>query len=185
MPFPNYCKRLRMEIDLRWVDAPPVLPPRLVWVPWHETVLRDHAEITHRSFRGELDALVFPNLATPVGCVQLMGSIRDKPGFSPDATWLIASSEGCCGTVQGIRDGNNAGAIQNLGVIPLFRGIGLGRALLLKALDGFRRNGLKQANLEVSAVNRAAGRLYHEVGFIIRKTLYREFAVQPEVEYSI
>ena len=185
MPLVSYCKRLRMEVDLRWIDPVPRLASPFVWVPWDDAVLYDHAEVKFHSFHGELDARIFPNLASRDGCVQLMELIRTKPGFLPDATWLIAGPHECCGTVQGICEANGVGAIQNLGVIPECRGNGLGRALLLKALHGFRNCGLKRVHLEVSARNRCAVRLYHEVGFISTRTLYRELAAELEEEYSI
>lgn len=185
MYLPTYCKRLRMEVDLRWIDPVPPLPSGCVWVPWDDSVLRDHADVKFRSFCGEMDTLLFPNLATPGGCVQLMELIRAKPGFLSEATWLIAARHGCCGTIQGVLEESGCGAIQNIGVLPDCRGRGLGRALLLKALEGFRRRGAKRAWLEVSARNRTAARLYHQIGFIVQKTLYREFAAEPEHEYAI
>lgn len=182
---PVYCKRLRMEIDLRWIGARPVLPAPFVWAPWADTVLEDHAEVKYRSFRGELDTRIFPNLATRDGCVQLMEFIREKPGFLPSATWLIVAADGCCATVQGVREEPGIGVIQNLGVLPEYRGRGLGRALLIQALCGFRQAGLKRGRLEVSARNRRAVRLYHDVGFVHTRTFYREFVAEPAVEYSI
>ena len=52
------------------------------------------------------------------------------------------------------------GAIQNLGVVPAYRGMGLGRALVRQALDGFYQAGLRRAYLEVTAENSAAVQLY-------------------------
>lgn len=75
--------------------------------------------------------------------------------------------------MQGIADRTGAGGIQNLGVIPAYRGRGLGLALLLQALHGFRRTGLARATLEVTAQNETAIRLYRQVGFRFRKTLYK------------
>src|SRR5438552_15787068 len=84
------------------------------------------------------------------------------------------SDSGCyCGTVQGIRDRNGMWSIQNLGVLPAYRGRGLGSALLLKALDGFRSYGLGRAFLEVTAQNTAAVALYRRLGFRCRKTTYK------------
>jgi hypothetical protein len=65
------------------------------------------------------------------------------------------------------------GAIQNLGVIPTYRGLGLGRALIRQALEGFYQAGLRRAYLEVTADNASAIRLYREVGFRRAKTLYK------------
>jgi GNAT superfamily N-acetyltransferase len=181
----TYCKRLRMEIDLRWIEPTPALPLGYVWVPWDDAILKAHAEVKWRSFRGELDTRVFPNLSCREGCLQLMKVIREMPGFLPEATWLISAIDGCCGTVQGIRDDSGLGMIQNLGVVPEHRGRKLGKSLLLKALQGFRQAGLKRAFLEVSARNTRAVRLYHQTGFVTRKTLYREIAPVDEESYII
>jgi ribosomal protein S18 acetylase RimI-like enzyme len=75
--------------------------------------------------------------------------------------------------VQGVAERIGFGAIQNLGVVPAQRGIGLGAALLLKALHGFRQTGLAAARLEVTAENASAVRLYRRIGFRFRKTLYK------------
>ena len=123
----TYYKRLRMEIDLDGPTLPAALPGRFVWVPWEEALLADHAEVKFQSFRHEIDASVFPCLGDRYGCQRLMREIRRKPGFLPGATWLIACPEGYVGTVQGVMDQGPIGAIQNLGVIPSYRGIGLNR----------------------------------------------------------
>jgi ribosomal protein S18 acetylase RimI-like enzyme len=169
----TYYKRLRMEIDL---DAPILtlaLPNRFVWVAWDEGLLGDHAEVKFQSFRGELDAYVFPCLGDLYGCQRLMREIRRKPGFLPHATWLIACPEGYVGTVQGVMDYGPIGAIQNVGVIPAYRGLGLGRALVRRALMGFSQAGLHRAYLEVTAENNPAVQLYRSLGFRRAKTLYK------------
>src|SRR5207249_11484365 len=122
--------------------VPPALPFPFRWVGWEESLLDQHAEVKYRSFRDEIDAQVFPCLGDRFGCQRLMREIRNKPGFLPAATWLIASPEGYCGTIQGVMDRGPIGAIQNVGVIPSYRGLGLGRALIRRALDGFYRVGL-------------------------------------------
>jgi mycothiol synthase len=174
-----------MEIDLAWIDPVPILPSGFRWTPWTEEALRTHADVKWRSFQGELDAKVFPNLSRPEGCLHLMRVIRDMAGFIPGSTWLIEGPDDFCGTIQGICDEAGLGIIQNVGVLPDYRGIGLGRALLLKALHGFREAGLTDASLEVSASNRRAVRLYHQTGFAVRKTFYRQFSQVMEEIYVI
>ena len=93
--------------------------------------------------------------------------------FSPSGSpfWVADNNSGKSILYDG------TGAIQNLGVTPPHRGRGLGRALLLQALHGFRRTSLHRAFLEVTAQNDFALRLYRQVGFRCRKTIYKE--VQP------
>src|SRR5437870_469713 len=109
----TYFKRFKMEIDL--YDAPPVppLPPGYYWVAWDESLVGLHAEVKYHSFHEEIDASVFPSLSHRQGCFFLMNEISHRSGFIPEATWLLAAADGYCGTVQGIRERNGMGAIQN------------------------------------------------------------------------
>src|SRR5437016_2044491 len=179
----SYFKRFRMEIDLNNLPAPEALLEGFSWVAWSDSLLTTHADVKAQCFADEIDALVFQSLSCRDGCLNLMREIRRKQGFLPEATWLIMHGDTCCATVQGIRERSGLGAIQNLGVLSHYRGRGLGRALLLKALYGFWRAGLGRAHLEVTAQNEAAGRLYRRVGFRCRKTLYKAVdtagALQP------
>ena len=70
-------------------------------------------------------------------------------------------------------DRNGLGAVQNLGVVPEHRGRGLGKALMYKALDGFKRVGLSRAFLEVTCQNDAAIQLYRQLGFHKARTIYK------------
>lgn len=184
----TYHKRYKMEVALALAAPPPPLPPGYAFVPWDEALLETHGETLYQCFVDELDSQVFPSLGHRAGCRLLMGEIRRKVGFLPQATWLLACPGGYCGTVQGVRERNGMGAIQNLGIVRAHRGRGLGRALLLQALAGFRQVGLTQAMLEVTARNEGAVRLYQHAGFRKRKTLYKAvdtaaaaLALVPEV----
>jgi ribosomal protein S18 acetylase RimI-like enzyme len=169
----NYFKRFRMEIDLDGAITCAILPRRYVWVPWDESLVEQHAEVKFRSFVGGVDAYVFPCLGDRGGCRRLMCEIRRKPGFLPGATWLVACEAGYVGAVQGVMDRGPIGAIQNVGVLPDFRGQGLGKALVRRALAGFFQVGLQRAYLEVTAQNDGAVQLYRGVGFRRSKTLYK------------
>jgi ribosomal protein S18 acetylase RimI-like enzyme len=168
-----YFKRFKMEIDLVGPPLAPTLPGGFYLVPWEDGLLDLHADVLFRSFMGEIDAMVFPSLGNRLGCRQLMQEIGRKESFVPGATWLVACQDGYCGTVQGLSDRLGMGAVQNLGVVERYRGRGLGTALLLQALSGFRRAGLAVGFLEVTAQNDAAVRLYRRLGFRRKKTIYK------------
>src|SRR5207253_2921685 len=78
--------------------------------------------------------------------------------------WLLVGPEGACGTVQALRERGVLGAIQNIGIIPAWRGRRLGEALLLQSLHGMFVSGLGRAVLEVTAHNETAIRLYRRLG---------------------
>jgi ribosomal protein S18 acetylase RimI-like enzyme len=173
----TYFKRFRMEVLLESAPAPPPLPKRFYWVPWHDSMVEYHAQVKHRCFENELDATIFPCLGNFTGCEQLMLDISSRRGFLPAATWLIGTETGYVATVQGVIDRYNVGMIQNLGVVPEARGLGLGTALLLKALEGFRNSGMRLGTLEVTAQNTSALRIYRRVGFRRARTLYKAVEV--------
>ncbi len=173
MPPAVYHKRFRMEADLRSRIDPLELPPGCDWAEWDDTLLDRHAEVKLAAFVGELDADIFPSLGRLAGCTALMRAIRYQDGFCPGATWLVGCPGGWAGTVQGLADVDNFGAVQNLGVVPAHRGRGLGAALLAQALIGFQAAGLRRATLEVTAANAAAVALYRRSGFRCVRTIYK------------
>jgi ribosomal protein S18 acetylase RimI-like enzyme len=178
MSKPTYFKRYRMELDLRLPRPRPELPPGFEWVPWSAGLLEEHARTKFRCFEGETDAVVFPCLGHLVGCRDLMAAIATRPGFCPPATWLVRAGGEAVATVQGLLDGAAFGGVQNLGVVPEHRGVGIGPALLARALDGFAAAGARRAFLEVTARNEAAVRMYRRAGFRCYKTIYRPVAVR-------
>lgn len=175
----TYFKRYRMEIDLRKAQITPTpVPPPYTLAPWSDTLVEAHAEAKYSSFCFEIDANVFPCLGNREGCYRLMREIARRDGFLPGATWLleIPGENGgaeCCGTIQGVRDHRGFGAVQNLGITPAHRGLGLGTILLFHTLRGFQEAGLQQAFLEVTAQNVGAVRLYHRLGFRTVRTVYK------------
>lgn len=185
----SYFKRFRMEVDLRSQSAAagacPPLPAGYRFVPWNEALVDVHARTKFRSFRDEIDAVVFPCLGEIEGCRRLMREIRNKPGFLPAATWLIACGNApedlqWCGTIQAVVDAHGVGTIQNIGIIPGHRGRGLGTCLIQQALAGFRHHALRRGSLEVTADNGRAVRLYQRLGFRRVKTVYK--VVDPACE---
>jgi GNAT superfamily N-acetyltransferase len=177
----TYFKRFRMEVDLRR-DSPAVgpatLPPGYRFVPWNEALLDVHARTKFRSFRDEIDSVVFPCLGELDGCRRLMREIRNKRGFLPDATWLVAYGRGpegmlWCGTIQTVVAAGGVGTIQNIGVVPSHRGLGLGTSLIRQAMAGLRCHAVVRGSLEVTAENSRAVRLYQRLGFRRSKTVYK------------
>lgn len=176
---PTYFKRFRMERPLDRPVPPPTLPAGFRWQPWRDDLLDLFAEVKHGCFAGELDALVFPNFANPGGCRELVRAIRERREFCRAATWLAVGPAGAVGTVQGLCLTGRWGAVQNVGVLPGWRGHGVGRALVLRALHGFRSAGMRAACLEVTAANAQAVALYRRLGFRCTRTVYKLVTVAP------
>jgi ribosomal protein S18 acetylase RimI-like enzyme len=185
----QYFKRFRMEFDLTQCSmSPALLPDGYRWVEWSEKDVDRHALVKLRSFRDEVDAEVFSSLGDFHGCQRLMREICHTVGFLGCATWMIAYCGDDelpvdCGTIQGLSQSTQMASIQNVGVVPEHRGMGLGRALVLKSLEGFALTGHKRALLEVTACNESALRLYRNLGFRVVKTMYRSAPVEEMLSF--
>ncbi len=175
----TYFKRFRMELDLdRVTIAAPRCPPHYQLLPFDERLIREHALAKYQSFREELDVNVFPCLGRRDGCLRLMREISRRAGFVAEATWLLQYTDPqtglreSVGTVQGLQ-ADGWGAIQNLGICPQHRGVGLGTLLLHMAARGFRAAHLHRMHLEVTTDNTAAVRLYERLGFRRARVVYK------------
>ena len=179
-----FFKRYRMQFDLRGVAfESPTLPRGISLLPWSRSLLRDHAEAKFRSFEHEMDANVFSCLGRYDGCLRLMREICDRSSFTPEATWLMVHDDPesgqrrRVGTVQGVLSQGRTGMIQNIGIVPAYRGQGLGSIIVRQSLAGFQSVGAPIVTLEVTTQNRGAIRLYERLGFVIQKTVYKSVEV--------
>ena len=170
-----------MQIDLKRTSLKQVrLPAGYRWLPWRTLLLERHAHVKWRAFREDLDGKVFSCLGESEGCTALMKEIVGQASFCPAATWMVVFQPEPdwpavdCGTIQGVMRNGGMGCIQNVGVIPEHRGLGLGRALVLQALQGFVRAGMGITILEVTADNLGAVQLYQSIGFRTIQVLYRD-----------
>ena len=87
-----------------------------------------------------------------------------KPGHDPALWLLLEDDEGLAGAALGERWEDGIGYVAELGVAARARGRGYGRALLLGLFAGFRRAGLRHAELSVHGRNRGALALYESAG---------------------
>jgi mycothiol synthase len=84
-----------------------------------------------------------------------------------DFTYLFVAERGgeLIGETSGLARRFGMGWIGTLGVVPEARGLGIGRALLLRSLAEFWANGERRVGLAVDAANETgATRLYESVG---------------------
>jgi hypothetical protein len=185
-----FYKRYRMQIDLAslpdsaWEEnSLQSTHSPIAWLTWHPRLVGLHARAKWESFRNEMDGNVFPCLADHEGCKQLMRDITSKSNFVPEATWLAVCQPGSqeetvIGTIQGLQTSPALGAIQNIGVVPAWRGRGIGRELIRRSLQGFRDAGCRIVTLEVTVHNLAAIRLYQTMGFVYAETVFK-YGVVP------
>lgn len=74
---------------------------------------------------------------------------------------------GWCDIIRRPLEGFRHAARMGMGVLPAYRGAGLGRLLLQKTLDAARATGIERVELEVFASNESAIALYRKLGFTV------------------
>lgn len=121
----------------------------------------------------ELNARAFANL--PDQGSWTARELRQRfaePWFDPDGFVLAIGSQssilGYCWTKVDRSQtlDRPLGEIFVIGVDPTARGLGLGRALVLAALQDLQASGLETATLHVDATNEAALKMYRSLGFL-------------------
>lgn len=92
--------------------------------------------------------------------------VDEDAALAPDGIFVAESGGELVGAITTRSDRDTGrGRIVNLAVDPRFRGCGLGRALIGRALDHFRALGLEYAVIETMAQNAIGQRLYPACGF--------------------
>jgi mycothiol synthase len=112
------------------------------------------------------------------------GLVRDAGGpyGLEDGLWLLLAGGQPVATVRVERDAEaGAAAIDNVAVLPAYRGQGLGSLLIRQALRVARGHDLHPVYLAVSATNEAAIRLYAGQGFR-KKSVAVAYRWQPPRE---
>jgi ribosomal protein S18 acetylase RimI-like enzyme len=109
----------------------------------------------------------------------LIETLAVSPLFLPAATLMIAYGDPndlfeYVANIQGLKLADDVGAIQNVAVLPEYRRRGIGRAVVLGALQGFQRAGVKRVTLEATSDNLTAMNLYDRIGFTSFRVYFRE-----------
>lgn len=186
----RYVKRILMTFDLGRGVPELILPRDFYWVEWSPELLKRHARLIHDAFRNDLDGQIFPTYKQYSACEHLIESTVSSTLFAPKATWLIARSASqannnskrvdYCAAIQCVFNKAREGEIQNVSVRADVRRKGLGKALVIKALEAFNQLDVKVVKLEVTAENSEAIRLYSSLGFRPLRYFYTESFVETK-----
>ncbi len=180
--------RLFMEYDLRSA-APRIVSPRIgplnshshAWelpstvelISWSGEQYQAAAELIHACYVGHIDARINDQYCSLHGSLRFLHNIVRFPGcgvFDANQSWMLRerSSGKLLGMVLCSRVAEDVAHITQLCVAQSRRGEGLGRRLLLHAMEQLARSGFAAITLTVTEANRPAVKLYQELGFVTR-----------------
>ena len=125
------------------------------------------AQVIQASYRQSMDC---PALEGVRQIDDVIAGHKASGVYRPESWWIAMWSGSPAGCLL-LNDNPLGGAadVIYLGVVPEFRGRGLGRAMLQYAAQDIRRRGLGNMTLAVDAANRYAAAIYRSAGF---KPLY-------------
>lgn len=155
--------------------------------PWRLRPLRREdlwsaSEIIYRSHRDSLDAALNLTYATPAHCRSFVETLVLRSGcgrFDTQASFVAEGRHGPAAVLLASRLSETNGHICQVSVAPDAQGQGLGSLLMVSSLEAFRRQGLATASLSVTVDNVRAYRLYHRLGFTVRKAFAAHAWVRP------
>ena len=133
------------------------------------------AKLIRRAYDGHVDSLINDQYRTSTGARRFLDNSTQHPGcgifFRQGAR---AAFDRLTGEMAGLCLGSlvqsRVAHITQLCVGPNYRGRGLGRQLLSRASQEYRRHGCDAVSLTVTASNEGAIRLYESMGF---RTIHR------------
>lgn len=154
--------------DLLYLRRPlnrPVAEPDagLTWRRFGEFDDAELLEVIGKTYSGSLDC---PRLSGARRGEDILASHRDTGIYNPDTWWLAmrGGEPAGCILVNDVAARSEAEVVY-LGVTPVHRGRGVGRAMLRRALRASAQRGLSAMTLAVDAANTYAIRIYEHEGF--------------------
>ncbi|MCD6291305.1 MAG: GNAT family N-acetyltransferase, partial [Anaerolineae bacterium] len=163
-------RRVRYWWEMVWASRRPPPPPR----PPAGVHLRTYRSEQDAAAWVALDALAFAGHwgAAPL-TLEDVAAIERRADFDPAGLWfaeidgkLVGQALARYNAESGALMGIPVGRIDDVAVLPTYRGRGIGRALLLAAMNYLWEHGCRVIELTVDGENVGARRLYDALGFV-------------------
>jgi ribosomal protein S18 acetylase RimI-like enzyme len=137
---------------------------------WHDRYFDPCAKLIFLAYANHIDGDINDQYRSKSGALRFLKNIILLPGcgqFVPGASFVLhmPGSDELLGAVLTSEVSPGVGHTTQLCVIPGHQGHGLGRALMVTAVDALRGLKFHELTLTVTSVNDTAVRLYEKLGF--------------------
>jgi ribosomal protein S18 acetylase RimI-like enzyme len=183
VPWERYASRFErnfMMLNLERAELGPARrrPPaasRVYYEKWGEQYQEAAAQLIAAAYLGHVDSSINDQYRSVPGARRFLYNIVQYPGcgsfFKPASVAAFERLSGrMCGLCLASLVHSYCGHITQICVAPWAQGTGIGYELLRQSLLALGAAGCRKTSLTVTASNRAAIRLYEDVGFVtVRK----------------
>jgi ribosomal protein S18 acetylase RimI-like enzyme len=137
---------------------------------WHDRFFDPCAKLIYLSYANHVDGEINDQYRSRSGALRFLKNIILLPGcgqFVPSASFVLRQAGGdeLIGAVLTSEVSPGVGHTTQICVLPGYQGHGLGRMLMLTAIDTLRTMKFNELTLTVTADNKTAVRLYEKLGF--------------------
>src|SRR5581483_2907685 len=137
---------------------------------WSETDLSAAARLIASSYEGHLDSHINEQYRTVSGSQRFLHNIVRFPGcgyFDMDSSLVLIEpgSTEMAGLLLCSRVRDDVGHVTQICVAPRYRGLGIGRLLMVECARSLTKRGFSLLTLTVTASNHKAVSLYEWLGF--------------------
>jgi ribosomal protein S18 acetylase RimI-like enzyme len=137
---------------------------------WHDRFFDPCAKLIYLSYANHVDGEINDQYRSRSGALRFLKNIILLPGcgqFVPSASFVLRQAGGdeLIGAVLTSEVSPGVGHTTQICVLPGYQGHGLGRMLMLTAIETLRTMKFKELTLTVTADNKTAVRLYEKLGF--------------------
>jgi ribosomal protein S18 acetylase RimI-like enzyme len=137
---------------------------------WNDRYFDPCAKLIYLSYANHIDGDINDQYRSKAGALRFLKNIILLPGcgqFVPGASFVLhmPGSDDLLGAVLTSEVSPGVGHTTQLCVLPGHQGNGLGRALMITAIDALRGLKFHELTLTVTSVNHGAVQLYEKLGF--------------------
>jgi ribosomal protein S18 acetylase RimI-like enzyme len=163
--------RLFMVLPLRSADQRPTpIPADIELRLWAEQDYQGAASVITAAYRNHIDSEINDQYRTMSGSVRFLNNIVRFPGcgvFDPESSFVAMHkpTRSMVGVILCSRVKHDVGHVTQVCVMPEFRGLRLGEALLGASGQALRRRKFTLLSLTVTQANQRAVTLYERLGF--------------------
>ncbi|MBS1850029.1 MAG: GNAT family N-acetyltransferase [Acidobacteria bacterium] len=169
-------KRLFMVLPLAQPPAP--VPPQseneMEIRRWTESDYQAAAALITSAYRGHVDAEINDQYRSLSGSLRFLNNIVRFPGcgvFDADSSFVAVHkrTRTLAGLILCSRVREDVGHVTQVCVLPEFRSLGLGRALIAATVETLRQRHFTLLSLTVTEANQNAVALYQRLGFTTQR----------------